>query len=291
MAQKPAHRPARPGLLERWRHRYRILVMHDDHYEAKYTFRLSVWNIVVLLSFVVLVMVGLTIYLAAFTGLREYIPGYADVEQRRLVRSLSKTVDSLEVAMLDQARLLTVFQQVASGKKWEEPMPVKPDSALRVVEPVNRISRAEAQLREMVEEEERFTVQPKLSRNNALEGMLFFPPLRGKVITPFQRENKEFGVDVMASEEATVLSCLEGTVVFAGWTAESGYVMAIQHPGNLVSIYQNNATLLKKLGSFVRAGEPIGIAGKSLEPGKGPFLHFELWFNGTPMDPESMIQF
>ncbi len=291
MAQKKAHRPAKPNFFEKWKYRYRILVMHDDHYEAKYTFRLSGWNIVVVLSFLVLVMVSLTLYLVAFTGLREYIPGYADVEQRKLVRSLSKTADSLEAAMLDQARLLMVFQQVASGKKWEEPMPEKPDSALRLVQPVNRISRAEAQLREAVEEEERFTVQPRIQQNNALEGMLFFPPLRGKVISPFQRETKDFGVDVMTSEESPVLACLEGTVVFAGWTAETGYVLAVQHPGNLVSIYQNNATLLKKVGSFVRAGEPIGIAGKSLEQGKGPFLHFELWFNGTPLDPESMIQF
>ena len=49
--------------------------------------------------------------------------------------------------------------------------------------------------------------------------------------------------------------------------------------------------VLKKIGDYVDAGEPISIVGNSGEHSTGPHLHFELWHNGYPIDPEKFINF
>jgi lipoprotein NlpD len=75
-----------------------------------------------------------------------------------------------------------------------------------------------------------------------------------------------------------VKATLDGTVIFTDWTLETGYVIVIQHAGNLISVYKHNAVLLKHEGDFVKAGEPVAIAGNSGEITTGPHLHFELWY-------------
>jgi len=77
----------------------------------------------------------------------------------------------------------------------------------------------------------------------------------------------------------------------ANWTLETGYVIQIQHDNNLLSTYKHNSELLKKVGDHVSAGEAIAIIGNSGELTSGPHLHFELWHNGTPINPEDFIAF
>lgn len=292
MAEKKSrNQNKRTSFFRKLRHRYLISVMHEDHFGERLNFRLSAWNLIVILFGVISLMVGLTIYLVAFTGLREYIPGYADVNQRRLARQLLKTTDSLEVVVQEQQQLLSLFQQIASGNNWTDPMPEIPDSALKVVNPINRKSREDSLLRIQIEEAEKFAIQPQIIRKNSLENMLFFPPIRGKVVRSFNREEQHFGTDIAASNDEAVLACLEGMVIFCGWTAESGHVIILQHTGNLISVYMHNAVLLKKAGQLVHSGEPIAIVGYSGDIQKTPMLHLQLWLNGSPTDPESLIQF
>ncbi len=87
------------------------------------------------------------------------------------------------------------------------------------------------------------------------------------------------------------MATLEGTIIYANWTLETGNVIAIQHKSNLVSVYKHCSVLLKKEGDRAKAGEPIAIAGQSGEYVTGPHLHFELWYNGTPINPEEYIIF
>ena len=84
---------------------------------------------------------------------------------------------------------------------------------------------------------------------------------------------------------------LDGTVALASWTSETGYIIAILHDNNLFSVYKHNSVLLKKQGDKVSAGEAIAIIGNSGELSSGPHLHFELWHNNKPIDPEQYIVF
>ena len=119
----------------------------------------------------------------------------------------------------------------------------------------------------------------------------FFNPLKGIITTEFNLSAKHYGVDIVAKRNETVNATLDGTVIFSDWTVETGYVISIQHKGNYISVYKHNSVLLKHEGSFVKAGEPIAIVGESGELSTGPHLHFELWYNGTPVNPKEYIAF
>jgi murein DD-endopeptidase MepM/ murein hydrolase activator NlpD len=118
---------------------------------------------------------------------------------------------------------------------------------------------------------------------------LFFAPIPGIVTQSYN--TKHYGIDVVAKANEVVKSVLDGTVIFSTWTIETGYTITIQHENNFVSIYKHNSELLKKVGTFVHAGEAIAIIGNSGELSSGPHLHFELWFNGQPVNPEDYIKF
>jgi murein DD-endopeptidase MepM/ murein hydrolase activator NlpD len=77
----------------------------------------------------------------------------------------------------------------------------------------------------------------------------------------------------------------------ATWTLETGWVIQVQHESNLISVYKHNSELLKRVGDYVKVGEPIAIIGNSGELTTGPHLHFELWYNGIPLNPEDYVSF
>jgi murein DD-endopeptidase MepM/ murein hydrolase activator NlpD len=98
-------------------------------------------------------------------------------------------------------------------------------------------------------------------------------------------------VDVVAKKDEPVKCVADGTVILSSWTNDTGHIIAIQHQGNLISVYKHNSVLLKKAGNFVRAGEIISVIGNSGELTTGPHLHFELWHNSNPVNPEIFVSF
>ena len=102
---------------------------------------------------------------------------------------------------------------------------------------------------------------------------------------------QHYGIDIVSQKNEAVKAALDGTILFSDWTVETGHIIAIQHQGNFISIYKHNSVLLKKQGNFVKAGEAIAIVGESGELTTGAHLHFELWNNGTPVDPLEYVAF
>jgi murein DD-endopeptidase MepM/ murein hydrolase activator NlpD len=119
----------------------------------------------------------------------------------------------------------------------------------------------------------------------------FFPPVNGVVTSQFNLKDRHYGTDLATRYNEAVKSTLDGTVILADWTLETGYVIAIQHSYNIISVYKHNSVLLKSPGNHVNVGEPIAISGQSGEFTTGPHLHFELWYNGTPLNAEDYILF
>jgi murein DD-endopeptidase MepM/ murein hydrolase activator NlpD len=117
-------------------------------------------------------------------------------------------------------------------------------------------------------------------------------PVKGIVSGKFDPKTKHFGTDIVAKPKAVVSAALEGTVIFTGWTTETGFVIAIQHPNNIVTIYKHNSSLMKETGDLVNAGDAISVVGDSGERyTSGPHLHFEIWYKGSALDPEKHITF
>ena len=123
------------------------------------------------------------------------------------------------------------------------------------------------------------------------EKLHFFPPVKGLVTNKFDIKKNHFGIDLVGQPSSRISAVLGGTVLFAGWTMETGNVIYLLHANNLTSAYKHNAELLKRAGDQVKAGEAIAIIGNSGELSTGPHLHFELWYNGKPIDPEKYIVF
>jgi len=124
-----------------------------------------------------------------------------------------------------------------------------------------------------------------------MEDFYLFKPVDGIITGIFDPSNDHLAIDIVAKQHEPVKAVADGTVVFSSWTQDTGYVIAIQHSGNLLSMYKHNSDLLKNVGNFVSAGEVISITGNTGELTSGPHLHFELWYNGNPINPEEFIRF
>lgn len=152
-------------------------------------------------------------------------------------------------------------------------------------------SKNDSLLRHEIESQDKFSLTLGNKGNSGIGGYFFFSPVKGMVTHSFNMAEGHYGVDVAAKENEFIKASLDGTVVFAGWTASDGYVIQLQHGNNLMSVYKHNSDLTKRVGDHVKAGEPIAIIGNTGESSNGTHLHFELWYNGTPVNPQDYVLF
>jgi murein DD-endopeptidase MepM/ murein hydrolase activator NlpD len=151
-------------------------------------------------------------------------------------------------------------------------------------------TQAEDEFRKQYEENERYNLTT-IDNAPAVTGLIFFRPTRGMISSGFDANQKHYGIDIAASPNESVLSTLDGTVILATYTADTGYVIQVQHNQNLVSVYKHCGSLLKKVGDTVKAGEAIALVGNTGEKTTGPHLHFEVWNKGRALDPTKYIVF
>jgi murein DD-endopeptidase MepM/ murein hydrolase activator NlpD len=277
-----------------WRDKYRFSVINDTTFEEIWRIRLTQYNAFLLITFLALFIIGATTSLIAFTNLREFIPGYPDVTMRRNILMSAIRLDSLDRELALRDKYFANLNAIISGKK-----PTDIYSAQNKTRNYGNISfkntPEDSALRVQVENAERFnlTLGPSSPESvTSLAGLHFFPPIKGIISGRFDPRRKHFGTDIVTKPKSPVSAVLDGTVIFTGWTMETGYVIEVQHSNNIVSVYKHNASLLKETGDLVRAGEPISIVGDSGELyTSGPHLHFEVWYKGSPLDPEKHILF
>ena len=140
------------------------------------------------------------------------------------------------------------------------------------------------------EEAEKYNLTSITSQPN-VNGLIFYRPTRGMISAHFDAEKKHYGTDIAANPNESVLATLDGTVILSTYTAETGYLIEVQHNQDFVSIYKHCGSLLKREGDKVQAGEAIALVGNSGTLTTGPHLHFELWNKGRPVNPEKYIVF
>jgi murein DD-endopeptidase MepM/ murein hydrolase activator NlpD len=282
---------------EKWRNKYRLVFMTDDTLEERFTFRLSRMNVFVALGTLAIVLIFLTSFLIAFTPLREYIPGYTNVGLTKRLYKLQLKTDSIERVLIAKEKFLTNIRDVINGKNLTEDKPLIADTQKRYGNIKMKRSADDSLLRLEVENQNKYnlykteTIEGTNQKKSSIGGVLFFTPLKGIVTNLFNPVQKHFGVDIVAKQNEAVKVVLDGTVILSNWTLETGYVIAVQHSRNVVSLYKHNSAILKKVGDYVRAGEPIAIVGETGELATGPHLHFELWSDGNPVDPKEYISF
>ena len=283
-------------LWERLTAPYRLVLLNDETFEEVTSFRLTRMNVYVLASTIFVILVLVTVSAIVYTPMKEYIPGYSDVNMRRDVVDLKVRSDSLQRILASNNHYLQNIRRIINGDipstsfyDTSSATPAKYDSIN-----LDRISASEKELREQVEDEQQFRVSNNSALKNegsSVRGFHFFVPVKGYITESFDSKKQHYGVDIVAPQNEPIKSTLDGIVVFSGWTVETGYVMAIQHQNNLLSIYKHNSVLLKEEGDYVKAGDVIAIIGNTGELTTGPHLHFEIWYNGLPLNPAEYIVF
>ena len=275
---------------DRLRSRYRMVVMDDDSFEERASVTLTPLGIIVALAAVTIVMTTLVVLLIAFTPIREYIPGYADVDvQEELIRVNDRT-DSLIMQADANARYLNNLRTILRGNDTAVIIQNPTDTTKNYMIDKNR-SPQDSALRDEIELGDEYALTIGTTKKTGISGYFFFAPVKGAVTSSFNLAEEHFGADVACDENESVKATLDGTIISAGWNPQDGYVIQVQHGNNLISVYKHNAALLKKTGQFVKAGEPIAIVGNSGEQTTGPHVHFEIWYNGAPVDPQEYVVF
>ena len=279
-------------LSQRLLHRYRLVVMNDDTFEENFSLRLTPLGLFILIGSVTIVMTMLVTSLIAFTPLREYIPGYADVGLRRELITLAMRSDSLEKDLTAQNLFNDNLTNVLQGNIKTDSTQNRPDKNNSYNKLKMGASQKEAALKKSIESQDKYSLsfEPE-SGKSGISNFFFFTPLKGIVSGSFKTQERHYGTDILGPENEAIKATLDGTVILATWSSETGYTITVQHSNNLISVYKHNSVLLKKAGDFVKAGEPIAIIGNSGEQTSGPHLHFELWYNGNPINPQDYMVF
>jgi murein DD-endopeptidase MepM/ murein hydrolase activator NlpD len=279
-------------LSEQLRNKYRLVILNDDTFAEKFAFRLSPLGLIIAISAITIAMTTLVISLVAFTSLREYIPGYGNVTERKDILELTVKTDSLEDILKARDWYMKNLVNVFSGKtEGKTDKPTK-DTSGKFQKVNTKPSEKDIQFRKEVENEPAsIKFAASNLKKNALSNYLFFSPVKGLITESFSVSEEHYGVDVVAKKDALIKSTLDGTIIYSGFTPSEGYILQIQHDNNMISIYKHNSSVLKKMGDKVKSGEAVAIIGNSGETSKGPHLHFELWHNGLPINPEEFIVF
>lgn len=282
----------------KWSDRFRLAIFNDTTFEELWRVRLSKANAFLAAALLLVLTLAVNTSLIAFTNLREFIPGYPNVEMRRNILMNAIMLDSLEHELEIRDKYFRDLNDVISGRQPIGSVVLR-DSTRDYGNVEFRKSPEDSVFRARVEQEEKYSlsVLPAQSGSGSQQGtslanIHFFPPVKGIISSNFDARTRHYATDIVTQPKAVVSSTLEGTVIMTGWTMETGFVIAIQHANNLVSVYKHNARLLKEMGDRVWAGESISIVGDSGELyTSGPHLHFELWHNGVALDPAQYIYF
>jgi len=280
--------------LKKLNRKYDFSMSHDETGNTMLKFRLNLLNLVLVIFGVALLLIVITSIIIAFTPLREYIPGYTDTNLNREVYLLNLRADSLSREMHKKDVYFDNLKKIVEGYDFAadsalaslsiyEPLPAGVTDTITL-----RKSVQDSLLRAEYEAQDQYNLFGADLMSTTKPGTLvknFFVPLNGSITNAFNADEAHYGIDIVSAGDQIINATLDGTVVFSTWSINNGYCIGIQHEDSYFSVYKHNATLLKKEGDYVRAGEAIAILGESGDDATFEHLHFELWHNGIAINP------
>ncbi len=270
---------------------YKVVVSSEDTFEERLSFSTNKFNVFLVLSLYSIILIAFTISVVFFTQIREMVPGYSSSDLLTQAIYLTKKTDSLENELELNNTFYKSIENVLSGKTeqiiYKDTLALSNEKDNIDFQAV--LTNAEDSiLRKYVEEEDKFN----LTKNElVIENKMFVSPVKGQITQKFDPLNNHFALDILVDIGTPVKSILEGKVIFSEWSVDTGHVLIIDHGDNIISVYKHNSKVLKTQNNFVKAGEVIAYSGNQGTLSTGPHLHFELWKNGTPINPEPLFNF
>ena len=270
---------------------YKVVVSSEDTFEERLSFSTNKFNVFLVLSLYSTILIAFTISVVFFTQIREMVPGYSSSDLLTQAIYLTKKTDSLENELELNNTFYKSIENVLSGKTeqiiYKDTLALSNEKDNIDFQAV--LTNAEDSiLRKYVEEEDKFN----LTKNElVIENKMFVSPVKGQITQKFDPLNNHFALDILVDTGTPVKSILEGKVIFSEWSVDTGHVLIIDHGDDIISVYKHNSKVLKTQNNFVKAGEVIAYSGNQGTLSTGPHLHFELWKNGTPINPEPLFNF
>lgn len=273
--------------------RYLLIIRNEENFAEKTTLSFNYAKLIVILFGLLIALLFGSLYLSRTLLAQWFDPRHELIVVDRYLVTLADKVDSLENEVRRKDQFIQSVKRVLNGDTSGDDT-----TRMAVVNPgmgggQQPLAAIDSQFRTEFEAGELafLTVNRSSVRNIIGFEDFFYPPIKGIVTRRFDLKIDHFGVDIVSGSNEPIKAVSDGMVIFSDWTQESGNVVAIQHRGNLISVYKHNSALLKRVGNYVNSGEVIAIIGNSGELTTGPHLHFELWYNGKPINPEEFISF
>ena len=270
---------------------YKVVVSSEDTFEERLSFSTNKFNVFLILSLYSIILIAFTISVVFFTQLKEMVPGYSSSDLLTQAIYLTKKTDSLENELELNNTFYRSIEDVLSGKTeqiiYKDSLAIS--NKIENIDPQAISANAEDSiLRKYVEQEDKFN----LTKNElVIENKMFVSPVKGQITQKFDPLNNHFALDILVDTGTPVKSILEGKIIFSEWSIDTGHVLIIDHGDDIISVYKHNSKVLKTQNNYVKAGEIIAYSGNQGTLSTGPHLHFELWKNGTPINPEPLFNF
>lgn len=269
--------------------KYRLVILNEDTLEERVSFKLNRLNVYVIGGIFAIVLIFLTTILIAFSPLKEYIPGYSSTKLKKKAIKLAEHANNLSDSVSVNERYINNIKAILNGNIKVEEINHEPIAQTKNNENVDlNATKLETEFREKIEETEQFSLFEKATKKTQI---VFVAPVKGKITSPFNQKEKHFAVDIAIIKDTPIKAVANGTIIFAGFTVETGFVLIIEHKQGYISVYKHNASLFKEQGDLVSSGEVIANSGSTGSLSSGPHLHFELWSDGYQIDPTKFIDF
>ena len=287
MSKKRKDKKIKNKLLDK----YKLVILNENTFEERLSFKLTRLNVFVVGSISAIFLIVVTYTIIAFTSLREYSPGYSSTALKMKATELNYKTDSLQRVIVMNDRYYSSIKQVLKGDISAADF--NKDSIIQAVkleasEVDLNPSPEDSLLREKVDKEDKYNL---FESATSATNFVLFPPVNGTISEVYNAKEKHYAVDIVAAKDTPIKATADGIVIFAEWTATTGYVTIIEHSYGLISVYKHSASLTKSQGDLVKAGEVIATMGNTGELSTGPHLHFELWNDGYPINPTNFIDF
>lgn len=273
--------------LDRIREKHKLTFINDTDYKEKWSFRLSILNMWSLFAlYTILIIVGL-FFAIKFTPLKNlFAEGPVDSVTEKVIHNTNR-IDSLIDLTNSRQKYLDDLTRILKDEPFDDSLYMNDSSAMVQYEPNFDKSKEDSLLRYKIEHAE------ELSEESLDDPVydIFVTPVKGRISQSFTPKKGHYGIDVVSEKDTYIKSCLQGTVIFSAWTSTGGNVIMVQHSENLISVYEHCSVILKDVGEMVQSGDPIALVGNSGDHSSGYHLHFEVWKNGVPLNPQEFISF
>jgi murein DD-endopeptidase MepM/ murein hydrolase activator NlpD len=273
--------------------RYLMIIRNEENFAEKNTYSFNYARLILIGLVLLIISVTLSTFLVRGILEQWLDPRYSQREIKKQLIEMRLEMDSLNNQLVNREIYIENLRMILSGGFSANQIDSLSSPELRTdVVLKERLMPVDSQFRAEFESSDFSEVSFETRTfSNEFRSLYLFTPIDGVVSDHFNPKDDHYGIDLVGKENEPVKAVSDGIIIFASWTLDGGHVVVVQHRAGLVSVYKHNSELLKNVGNFVSGGDIIAIIGNSGELTSGPHLHFELWNNGNPVNPEEYIGF